>query len=240
MTHPHVEPAAQSLEGIAVFKDVSADGRVRIERRCRWRVYEPGDFVIDHLDISDNVYFISVGEVRVSLYSPDGKAVAYCDLGQGDMFGEYAAIDGAPRCASVEARTSCLVASLNALAFGEVLQSEPTVALALLRQFVGRIRELTARVFEFSSFAVKHRVEAELLRLSTLAPREGKSAWIDPAPTHEDIASYISTHREAVSREFARLARMGIIERHGRALHIKDVERLRAIVHEVTGEWVGS
>ena len=236
MTHSHAAHIAQSLERIAVFKDVPADSRARIERRCSWHVYEPGELIIDYLDISDDVYFICVGEARVSVYSLDGKAVTYCDLRPGEMFGEYAAIDGAPRSASVEARTNCLVASLSALAFGEVLQSEPTVAQALLRQFVRKIRELTERVYEFSAFAVKHRVEVEVLRLAALAPRVGRTARIVPAPTHAEIASHISTHREAVSRELARLARMGIIERHGHALLIKDVERLTAIVHEVTGE----
>ena len=236
MTQSHAAHVAQSLRGIAVFKDVSADGRARIERRCRWHTYEPGELIIDRFDTSDDVYFISEGAARVSVYSLEGKVVTYCDLGPGDMFGEYAAIDGAPRCASVEARTTCLVASLTALAFGEVLQSEPRVAQALLRQFVRKIRELTARVYEFSAFAVKHRVEAEVLRLATLAPREGTSARIVPAPTNAEIASHISTHREAVSRELARLARIGIIERHPNALVIKDIDRLTAMVHAVTGE----
>ena len=236
MTQSHAAYVAQSLERIAIFKDVSADRRAQIERRCRWHGYEPGELIIDYLEISDDVYFISEGAARVSLYSLEGKVVTYCDLGPGDMFGEYAAIDGAPRCASVEARTSCLIASLTALEFREVLQSEPRVAQVLLGQFVKKIRELTARVYEFSAFAVKHRIEVEVLRLATLAPREGKTVRIVPAPTNEEIANHISTHREAVSRELARLARIGIIERRGHDLLIKDVERLAAIVHETTGE----
>jgi len=74
------------------------------------------------------------------------------------------------------------------------------------------------------------------LRLAKLAPREGKTARIFPAPTHAEIASRISTHREAVTRELNRLSRHGIIECRGHALLIKDVDRLAAMVHEVTGE----
>jgi hypothetical protein len=50
------------------------------------------------------------------------------------------------------------------------------------------------------------------------------------------MASRISTHREAVTRELNRLSRIGIIERRGTNLVIKDIDRLIAMVHEATGE----
>ena len=43
-----------------------------------------------------------------------------------------------------------------------------------------------------------------------MAKPNGKSARIAPAPTHTEIASRVSTHREAVTREFARLSRIGL------------------------------
>jgi hypothetical protein len=46
----------------------------------------------------------------------------------------------------------------------------------------------------------------------------------------------VSTHREAVTRELNRLSRIGIAERQGSALVIKDVDRLAEMVHEATGE----
>ena len=158
------------------------------------------------------------------------------DLGAGEVFGEYPAIDGGPRSASVEARTRCAVASMPAGAFQELLATEPKVAQALLPQLVTKIRALTTRVYEFSTLAVKNRIQAELLRLANLASREGKSARIIPAPTHVEIASRVSTHREAVTRELNRLCRIGIAERQGSALLVKDIERLAEMVHEATGE----
>jgi CRP-like cAMP-binding protein len=125
---------------------------------------------------------------------------------------------------------------MSGAAFRELLQSEPAVTLALLRQSVTKIRALTTRVYEFSALAVNNRIQAELLRLARLAPLEGKLARIGGAPTHAEIASRISTHREAVTRELNRLTRLGIIERQGGALLVKDVGRLAAMVHEVTGE----
>ena len=121
-------------------------------------------------------------------------------------------------------------------AFRELMQSEPAVALALLPQLVTKIRALTTRVYEFSTLAVSNRIQAELLRLASLAPRAGKGARIAPAPTHTEIASRVSTHREAVTRELNRLSRTGLIERAESALVVNDVERLAEMVHAATGE----
>jgi CRP-like cAMP-binding protein len=41
----------------------------------------------------------------VTLYSVAGKEVSFRDLGPGEVFGEYAAIDHSPRSASVVALT---------------------------------------------------------------------------------------------------------------------------------------
>jgi CRP-like cAMP-binding protein len=236
MTRSLTPQVAENLASVAAFKDLSPETRAQIERRCLWRRYEAGEPIVDYLDGSDDVYFIVSGEARASIYSLDGKAVTFSDLAAGELFGELAAIDGGPRSASIEARSDCLVASMPAQSFREVLAVEPAIALTLLRQLAARVRALTTRIYEFSSLAVTNRIQAEVLRLARLAPREGKSACIPLAPTHAEIASRVSTHREAVTRELNRLARLGLIERRGRALLVHDIDRLAAMVQEVTGE----
>ena len=236
MHQPSAGQHAQSLERVAIFRTLLPEAMARLQKRCAWRRYEPGESIVDHLDTARDIYFIASGDVRATLYSLSGTVVTFTDLGPGEMFGEIAAIDGGPRSASIEARTQCVVASLAAAAFREVLQAEPEVAQALLARMAGRIRALTTRIYEFSALAVNNRIQAEILRLTAGARREGKSARIDAAPTHAELASRVSTHREAVTRELNRLARVGIIEQQGRTLVIRDVDRLAKMVHEATGE----
>lgn len=226
----------RSLERIAVFSGLPPNTLEQIEKCCGWRRFEPGEAIIEYLDSSDDVFFIVEGKARVSIYSVLGKAVSFCDLAAGDMFGEYAAIDGAPRSASIESLSRCHVASMSGKNFRGLLQSEPALTRALLGHVVKKVRTLTARVFEFSALAVSNRIQAEVLRLANLGHREGKSARIDSAPTHAEIASRTSTHREAVTRELSRLSRIGLIERRGHVLLVKDVDRLLEMVREVTGE----
>ena len=211
MAGSKIKQPQYSLESVAIFRDLSPHALERIKRLCSCRRYEPRDSIIDHLDSSDEVFFLLTGTTRVTIRSADGKAVSFRELGPGSMFGEYAAIDGRARSANVEARTSCLVVSMPGSAFRELLETEPKVAKFLLEHFVREIRELTTRVYEFSTLAVRYRIQAELLRLARLSAPEGNIARIVPAPTHAEIASRTSTHREAVTRELNRLAKMGIL-----------------------------
>jgi CRP/FNR family transcriptional regulator, cyclic AMP receptor protein len=118
------------------------------------------------------VFFIASGQTIVTIYSVAGKAISFRSLGPGDIFGEYAAIDGERRSASVEARSSCLIASMPANEFRKLLETEPVVALAVLKGLVRNVRSLTQRIYEFSTLAVNNRIQAELLRLASLAPKE--------------------------------------------------------------------
>ena len=236
MAGSEVKQPQYSLESVAIFRDLPPQALERVKRLCHCRRYGPREAIIDHLDTSDDVFFLLTGNARVTIRSADGKAVSFRELGPGGMFGEYAAIDGRPRSAAVEALTPCLVVSMRSAAFRELAVTEPKVAKILLEHFVREIRELTTRVYEFSTLAVRNRVQAELLRLARLAAPEGKTARIVPAPTHAEIASRTSTHREAVTREFNRLAKLGLLQQQSREFWITDVDRLAALVQDAAGD----
>ena len=140
-----------SLEGVALLKGLSPDTLLSLRDICSWRRYEPGEPIVEYLDRSDDVFFLVSGEARVIVYSLAGKVVSFHDLGPGDMFGELPAIDERPRSASVEARSSCLVALMKGSAFQDLVQREPIVLRGLLRQLAGTIRRLSMRVYEFSA-----------------------------------------------------------------------------------------
>lgn len=224
------------LKELHVFKGLPEETLVRIEKLCAWKSYQPGESILNHLDANDDVFFLIAGEARVSVFSLAGKAVTFCDISAGDMFGEYAAIDGAPRSAGIEARTACVVGCMSGAAFRALIETENVVALTLLRQAVAKIRTLSTRVYEFSTLAVSNRIQAELLRLARLADDGAGRAKITLSSTHADIASRTSTHREAVTRELNRLARDGILERQGKTLIVTNISRLNQLIHEATGE----
>lgn len=140
-----------TLAGVTLFAGLPAKTLEAIASRCSWRTYAPAEIILEYLQDTDEVCFIIEGAARVLLYSQTGQVVSFRDLGPGDSFGELPAIDGGPRSASVEARADCLVAAMPAAVFRDLVESEPSVMKALLRQEAGTIRRLTSRVHEFSA-----------------------------------------------------------------------------------------
>lgn len=233
---PKVNRSGYSLGEVSIFEDLPSEALQRIEKLCSWRRYREGESIIDYLEDSKEVFFLISGKALVTIYSQAGKAVRFSDLVSGEVFGEYPAIAGGTRSASVEARSECMVASMSSTAFLGTLRTEPDVAQALLVKLVRKVRDLTDRVYEFSTLAVSNRVQAEILRLARSASPIGNTARINPSPTHAEIASRLSTHREAVTRELNRLTKVGLIERSKGSLLIKNIEGLERMVNQATGE----
>ncbi len=231
-----VEEGGQTLSAIELFSDLADQDIKALNRTCGWRRYEADQHIVGHQDPTTDVYFIVSGQIRVIVYSPAGKEVAFRDLGVGQSFGELSAIDGEPRSANVFALSPSLLASMKAEAFRKVLRENPEVAANVMLHLAGLVRRLSDRVVEFSVLAVKNRIHAELLRLARDHGAGANEAVISPAPTHADIASRVSAHREAVTRELNALARDGLFERRGGALVVSDVARLALLVEKVLDE----
>jgi CRP-like cAMP-binding protein len=114
--------------------------------------------------------------------------------------------------------------------FWFVLHHYPAVTEVILKRLSHKVRQLCQRVYEVCAMPVKNRVHMELLRLALRHDIIDNRVVIDPAPTHNDIANHIGTHREAVSREIAQLKTSGIVDRSCNALIISDLEGLRRLV----------
>jgi CRP-like cAMP-binding protein len=223
------------LSEITLLKSLSQSQIARLSKSCSWRRYAAGQQVVGYKDISRDVYFVLSGTVRVKIYSLEGKEISYRDIGSGEIFGEFAAIDGKMRSADVVALKDSQIAAMSPDAFWSILCDYPSVAADLLRHLTAVIRMYSDRIFEFSALAVKNRIHAEILRLARAHARPGNEAVIEPAPTHAEIASRISTHREAVTREINQLKRAGLIAQDGAGLRILDVQRLKQMVDDVIG-----
>lgn len=220
------------LSGIAVLGELSHDELLSIERRCRWRRCARGQLVIDHLDSDRDLYFLVAGRVRATVYAQAGRQVTFADIEAGGCFGDLSAIDGRPRSASVVALTDVDLASMSPRLFRTIIQEQPSFAMAMLKHLAGIVRRLDERVVEFSTLGVRNRICAELLRLAKAELESQGAVVISPVPRHADIASRVSTNREAVTRELNQLGRKGILAKQPGRWVIPDIRRLARLVDE--------
>lgn len=233
---PRTDYRKVSLRSVPLLADMSEESMARLEKQAARMSFTKGQEIIGRADPSRDVFLLLSGQARVTYFSAGGKAVAFRRIDPGDLFGEFAAIDGRGRSATVEASRPATALSISAPLFWDLMQSDAAFMGSVMRHLVGLLRALTARIVEFSTLGVKNRIHCELLRMAKKAQEEGSKSELSPAPTHSDLAARISTHREAVSRELSRLTKLGIIERKGRSITVRDMERLERMVQEAGGE----
>ena len=233
LTRRAVEPSALGLRQVTLLEGLPLPVLEGLARQCRWRRFLPDEQIISREAADHDVYLIVAGRIRVTAFSAGGREVVFADMRAGQWFGDFAAIDGLSRSADVVAIDDTLVASMSPAVFMRMVHEHVEVCDRVLRRLVNSVRELTERVYDFSTLGVQNRVHAELLRLARQAGVENNSACIDPAPKHSDIAAHISTYREQVTRELSALARQGLVRRAGAALVVTDVASLERIVTEL-------
>lgn len=238
MTAPRTIPidrATAMLSSIKEFQNLSAKDIETVAAVCQWYRYEIDKEIVRYRDQSNSAFFIVQGEIRVMYHSVSGQEVILCDLPSGEMFGELTALDGYPRSATAIAKTSVLLASMSADDFCNLIYSNRKIAEVILKRLTGQIRRLTERIYDYSTLAVRSRIQAELLRFAKNHMTSANTAVISPAPTQAEIANLVSTHREAVSRELNDLAKNKLIKRENHDLHLLDIEKLSQMVNDARG-----
>lgn len=202
--------------------------------RSQWAAqsFRQGELIIAHGDSGRDVFFLLEGRARVTLFSEDGKEIAYRDLAPGDIFGELSGIDGQARSASILALDTTRVARLPGATFRQLVESQPQLAWSLLEHLSALLRRMTDRVFEYSTLVVRKRLILELVRRAADADQSDGQASLSPAPTHFELAAAISTHREAVSREMSLLAKRALVAKRGNRLVLNDLAALQALARK--------
>lgn len=224
------------LRQVPLLQTASKETLRRIEREAKQLSFRKGQEIIVRSDDMCDVFVLLSGLARVIVISASGKAVNFRRVDPGDIFGEFSAIDGKRRSASVEAVEPCTALCMPSNFFRELMEGDAAFMNTVLNHLVTLLRDMTSRIVEFSTLAVTNRIHSELLRMARTSVNGSGLYEISPVPTHSEIAGRISTHREAVSREISRLKQLGIIERRGRALIVKDFTRLERMVHDASGE----
>lgn len=218
-----------NLRVIALFDEMSDADLARVADSCSTSTYRKNAEILGENDRTDDVFFILAGAVRINSISAKGREVIYSECTAGNIFGEFSAVDGLPRSASVQALTDCTVARMPAAAFFQLLHTNAPVATKLVELLVAKIRKTSQQVFEVAALSLRERLRRELIRLAVSGEKVGRTVVIKPAPTHQEIASHLGSHREAVTREFHRLELEGLLEVRRRQICILDPERLEKL-----------
>ena len=103
------------------------------------KLLKAGETVFKQGDTPDGMYYICYGKVKVSR-EQEGQTQSLGELGEGDVFGEMALINTAPRNATVTATEDCGFYVMNAQNFQHQVNQLDPVMRGVFRVFVVTIR----------------------------------------------------------------------------------------------------
>jgi signal transduction histidine kinase len=152
---------AEVLRGLPYFTDLP---QLLLERVCREseRINVPTDqVIIEEGSLSEDMYVVVSGELRVSKKG-QGREVVLATLGPGEVVGEIALLDNAPRTASVTAATDSTLIRIPAEAF-EALIGDSRVVRRMFRTVTSRLRGIEETLRHEERMAALGRMAAQLM-----------------------------------------------------------------------------
>ena len=117
-------------------------GRMQIDERLFrkfGRLYGRDEYIFREGDISQSIFYILSGRVRMEKSAGQTKKVL-AEMGPGEYFGEMAALIHTPRTASVHSLEESHIAVVNGDTLRSLLRDSDDVSLFMLKEFSNRIR----------------------------------------------------------------------------------------------------
>jgi len=103
--------------------------------------YPAGHVLCHEGEYEDVFYIIAEGQASITIKISDSEGERNIrNVGQGDVVGEMALIQEAPRAATVRALTDCTVLEMSKPDFEAMLKRSPRMALSLIRSTLDRMR----------------------------------------------------------------------------------------------------
>ena len=220
-------PLAEALASIPFFAGLDHASLEQVGRGMRVRRFRRGEVIFHLGDPGDALFIVTSGAIKIMLPSDTGDEAILATLRAGDVFGELALLDGAPRSATAAALEPTETLVLPRQRFRELLDTQPAVRDALLASLATELRRLTSHVEELHFLDLAGRLSMRLVRLARDAnPDATGRCELDWPFTQSDLAAMIGGTRQSVNKLLSGLVEDGLISIERDTLVINDVLQL--------------
>jgi len=225
-----IHPFAAVLSRIPFFAGLDGAALDRLAAGTRTRRFRRGEVIFHAGDPGDALFIIISGEVKISLPSEAGDEAIIATLKPGEVFGELALLDGAPRSATASALSATEAVVLPRDRFRELIATEPVVRDALLASLAGELRRLTIHVEELHFLDLTGRVAARLVRLAEESAPQGADGTIHlrSSLTQGELASMVGCTRQSVNKLLGQFADEGLVRLDREGIAVTDLAGLMA------------
>jgi CRP-like cAMP-binding protein len=181
-----------------------------LENVVEKRRFKRGDSIVEQGKNSNALFVVLAGRARVLMTDDSGREVILATLGAGDYIGEMSLIDNDVHSATVAAEMQTDVLVLQREDFSRCLSENSTMAMAVMRGLVKRLRHADQKIGSLALMGVYDRVANVLLEAGEQV--EDGVFQIREKISRQDIAKMVGASREMVSRVMKDFEEQGFIE----------------------------
>ena len=200
------------IRRVPLFSMLTAQQAASVAQAVVKRRFKRGEAIVEQGKKSNALTILLTGRARVISSDSRGREVILATLRPGDYVGEMSLIDDEPHSASVLAEVQSDSLILGQAEFARCMPDMDSMAHAILRGVVQRLRHADRKIESLALMDVYGRVAKALLEFA------GKNAmsWEDHAVipervSRQDVAKMVGASREMVSRVMKDLEERGFI-----------------------------
>jgi len=202
----------------------------QIAEAAQWREWPAGKVLFQRGDTGEYLAALVSGRVRMSVSTAQGRELVLRHAEAGDVMGELALFDGAPRSADATALVATGALVLLRRDFDAIAAREPDLRGVIIDYLCRMLRDTTEQLEGIALYSLDARVARFLL--FTLRQIHGNDLPENPVLRLEinqsDIAAVLGASRPKVNRALQSLRDSGVVRREGGAMQC-DVAGLRRL-----------
>jgi len=212
---------------VPIFNHLDDEKLDEIMRKIQNANFNKGETIYRPREQSDSLYIVNKGKIRIYRLSESGKEQLLRILQPGDFTGELALFRQSVHESFAEAMEDTDVCMINRDDLQNFLLKYPTIALQILTEFSERLSKSERQAARVATERVETRIA---LYLAECVKDQGNSMTIVLPMSRKDLASYLGTTPETISRKLTDLEAQGfILQMSGRKIKILDLDGLLLI-----------
>lgn len=223
--HDASDPHKACVSLVPIFNHLEDTQLAEIMVTTQSVSYKKNELIYHAGDESDSLYIINKGRVRIYRLAESGKEQLVRFLNPGDFTGEMALFSESTHESYAEAVMDTKICMIKRADIQEFLLKYPSISLKVLAEFSNRLEASEKQATRFSTEKVETRIALFLIE-SLSEEKTGENELILPM-SKKDLASYLGTTPETISRKFNELEDKGYIKQiTHKKIRIQDVDGL--------------
>jgi CRP/FNR family transcriptional regulator, anaerobic regulatory protein len=209
---------------VPIFNHLEENQMDEVMGTVRHVSFKKGEIIYRQGETSESLYVVHSGKVRIYRLSESGKEQIVRILNPGDFTGELALFKEDVHESFAEAMVNTDICLINRDDLQEFLMKYPTISLKILTEFSNRLEESEKQTTRFATEKVETRIA---MFLAECLEKDQESTEIELPMAKKDLASYLGTTPETLSRKLTELEAEGYIkQKTNKVIDIVDLDGL--------------